>query len=301
MNNNLLAVSRKAASVSIAFGMAFILGLGVPSPSFASGYTPPPEAFEGVGGWAVIDPRTGIVYGVIVADWDETTWAQVKDSSDILTSGYMGCPSPCEFRFQTRATADGNVAGWHGTQTTIDDQGNAIQTNDGSVRFDEVSGHFVIGNQSSDGIKTKQTLVPSKTSRDSDGNGRSMNISSGIVDSQTSKEFSAGDQSATVEVNTSSVLNQRSKVTILLPGLGPDGTVIEYPASDGEQITRDLISILIAQGLTKTETLIDEQSGEQMSSDVLDESDSLVESILNIAQQIASFLGSLLGWSGPVS
>ena len=30
-------------------------------------YTPPPEASQGVGGWAIVHPGTGVVHGVIVA------------------------------------------------------------------------------------------------------------------------------------------------------------------------------------------------------------------------------------------
>jgi hypothetical protein len=306
-----LTSSQKLAKVALSSALALSLSFGVTLPSFANEYAPPPEAFEGVGGWAVVDPRTGEVYGVIVADWDQATWDQVKNTSDILNNGYMGCPSPCEFRFQTRATADGNVAGWHGTQTTIDEDGNARQTNNGSVRYDDASGNFEISNESPDGTKTKQTLVPGKTSRDADGKGRSMNLSSGIVDIRTSKEITSGDQSATVDTYKSNLDDQNLETTIALPGLGSDGTVLKYvfgnrSSADDlfsglDQIKDDLVSILIGKGFTRTETLVDEETSEQNSSEVLDEENSFVASILNVAKEIANFLGSLLGWNQPSS
>jgi len=62
--NKLSGIRRIAAATSL----ALLFSLGIAQPSFAEEYVPPPEAFEGVGGWAVIDPTTGIVYGVIVGD-----------------------------------------------------------------------------------------------------------------------------------------------------------------------------------------------------------------------------------------
>ncbi len=154
-----------------------------PAPVVEPAYTPPPEALEGVGGWAVVDPNTGNVHGVIVCTNDvcgpSGSWGGK------MPIDYMGC-SGCDLRFQTRATADGNVAGWHGTQTEIDSDGNVSQTNDGSVKFNSSDNSFTIENQSVDGngskVKRKQKLVPEKTATDGE------NLSTGIVDIETSFE-----------------------------------------------------------------------------------------------------------------
>ena len=148
-------------------------------------YEPPPEALTGVGGWAVVDPVTGNVHGVIVCTNDvcgpSGSWAGK------LPGEYMGCTN-CNLRFQTRATADGNVAGWHGTQTNVDQNGNATQTNDGSVKWNEPTKNFTIKNSSTDSSNTKvtrtQTLIPEKTA--SDG----KNLYTGIVDINT--EYQSG-------------------------------------------------------------------------------------------------------------
>jgi hypothetical protein len=148
-------------------------------------YEPPAEALTGVGGWAVVDPVTGNVHGVIVCTNDvcgpSGSWAGK------LPGEYMGCTN-CNLRFQTRATADGNVAGWHGTQTNVDQNGNASQTNDGSVTWNEPAKNFTIKNSSTDSSNTKvtrtQTLIPEKTA--SDG----KNLYTGIVDINT--EYQSG-------------------------------------------------------------------------------------------------------------
>ena len=166
-----------------------------PAPVVEPAYTPPPEAFEGVGGWAVVDPNTGNVHGVVVCTADvcgpSGSWG------GRMPHEYMGC-TDCVFRFQTRATADGNVAGWHGTQTEIDSDGNVSQTNDGSVKWNAGDNTFTIENQSVDGngskVKRKQKLVPEKTATDGE------NLSTGIVDIETS--FESEVEQEAVAVNT---------------------------------------------------------------------------------------------------
>lgn len=120
-------------------------------------YTPPPEASKGVGGWAIVHPGTGAVHGVIVATI-ETYYA----NNGRMQIEYMGCPAGCLLRFQTIATSDGNVAGWHGPDVTYD---NSDQT-------------FTIEDmQSNENGSTKITskVTPSKTS--SDG----VNFGTGLV------------------------------------------------------------------------------------------------------------------------
>ena len=294
---------------AIATALTLLLSFGVTQPAFAQEYVPPPEAFEGPGGWAVIDPTTGIVYGVIVGDWNAETWEEVKNTRTV--DGYMGCPAPCELRFQTRATADGNVAGWHGTQTNIDADGNATQTNDGSVRFDQSSGTFQINNQSGDGTTSTQTLVPEKTARDANGQGRSMDLGTGIVDIRTSKKIASGSESASVTTYRSDLSDTTVDAVIALPGLGSDGT-LEYvfgtsgnssaePVNELGQIKTDLISILMGIGFTKSTNSVDEETGEESTAEVLDELNPFVATILNVTQGIVDFFSSLLGLINPAS
>ncbi len=305
MKTNKLSRIQKIAAAT---ALSLLFSFGVAQPSFAEDYVPPPEAFEGPGGWAVIDPTTGIVYGVIVGDWNAETWEEVKNTRTV--DGYMGCPAPCELRFQTRATADGNVAGWHGTQTNVDADGNATQTNDGSVRFDESTGNFQINNQNGDS-SSSQTLVPEKTSRDANGEGRSMDLGTGIVDIRTSKKIVSGSESASVDTYRSDLSDTTVDAVIALPGLGSGGT-LEYvfgsrentslePVSELGQVRTDLISILMGMGFTTTVETVDEETGEESSTEVLDESNTFVSAILTVTQGIADFLSSLLGFMNPVS
>jgi hypothetical protein len=300
--NKLSGIRRIAAATSI----ALLFSLGIAQPSFAEEYVPPPEAFEGLGGWAVIDPTTGIVYGVIVGDWNAETWEEVKNTRTV--DGFMGCPAPCELRFQTRATADGNVAGWHGTQTNVDADGNATQSNDGSVRFDQSTGNFQINNQTGDS-SSSQTLVPEKTSRDANGEGRSMDLGTGIVDIRTTKRIVSGSESATVDTYRSDLSDTTIDAVIALPGLGSEGT-LEYvfgsrentslePVSELGQIRTDLISILMGLGFTKTVESVDEETGEESSTEVLDESNAFVGAIMSVTEGITNFLSSLLGFFSP--
>jgi hypothetical protein len=222
----------------------------------------------------------------------------------------MGCPAPCELRFQTRATADGNVAGWHGTQTNVDADGNATQTNDGSVRFDQSTGNFQINNQTGDS-SSSQTLVPEKTSRDENGEGRSMDLGTGIVDIRTSKKIVSGSESASVDTYRSNLSDTTVDAVIALPGLGSEGN-LEYvfgsrentslePVSEIGQVRTDLISILMGMGFTKTVETIDEETGEVSSTELIDESNTFVSAILTVTQGIVDFLSSVLGFMNPVS
>jgi hypothetical protein len=292
--------------IAAATSLALLFSFGIAQPSFAEEYVPPPEAFEGLGGWAVIDPTTGIVYGVIVGDWNAETWEEVKNTRTV--DGYMGCPAPCALRFQTRATADGNVAGWHGTQTNIDAGGNATQTNDGSVRFDQSTGNFQIINQTGDS-STSQTLVPEKTSRDENGEGRSMDLGTGIVDIKTSKKIVSGSESATVDTYRSDLADTTVDAVIALPGLGSEGT-LEYvfgsrentslePVNELGQIRTDLISVLMGMGFSKTVESLDEETGESSTTEVLDESNAFVGAIMSVTEGIVDFLSSLLGFFSP--
>ena len=306
MKKNKFSGIQKTASAT---ALTLLLSLGVAQVSFAEEYVPPPEAFQGPGGWAVVDPTTGIVYGVIVGDFNEATWEEVKNTRTV--DGFMGCPAPCELRFQTRATADGNVAGWHGTQTNVDSDGNATQTNDGSVRFDQSTGNFQINNRTEDGTTTTQTLVPEKTSRDANGEGRSMDLGTGIIDIRTSKRISSGPVSASVDTYRSNLSDTTVDAAIALPGLGSEGN-LEYvfgtrgntslePVNEVSQIRTDLASILMGMGFTKTVESIDEETGEQRSTEVLDESNAFVITILNVTESIVSFFNSLLGFFNPAT
>ena len=291
MQSKNLAKGSGPVKALVASALALGLAFGSAQSSVAAEYVPPPEAFEGLGGWAVVDPRTGFVYGVIVGNWNEEVWQEVKNTRTI--DGYMGCPGPCVLRFQTRATADGNVAGWHGTQFNVD----GSYLNDGSVRFNELTGTFEINSQSGSGATTQQTLVPSKTSRDVNGEGTSMDINTGIVETTTSATIEAAGESATVRAIRRKSADSTLEGTVSFNGLGPIGTVTinDFDSLGAKSLESSVISILMYQGFTRTETLVNEESGEETSTQVLDNSNSFVNAILQLGQEVGIFLDSLLG------
>lgn len=271
------------------------------APATEPEYVPPPEASEGVGGWAVVDPVTGNVHGVIVGTIDTFRSVEARGG---MGHEYMGCHANCVLRFQTRATADGNVAGWHGTQTHIDSNGNATQSNDGSVRWNAQTRTFSIGGQVPGGTRT-QTLVPERTARDPQG----MDLSTGIVDIETNSRFFAEGQSARVRVFQNDLSSPSSSVTIEFPLWSPEGKPFSYLLRHGwtqdpseselalEGIGQDIDGALMAEGYTKTETLEDPETGETTTVEVLDTTNPLVTALQSVTREVLDFLGSLLGLS----
>lgn len=262
-------------------------------------YVPPPEAAEGVGGWAVVDPETGNVHGVIVGTLDTfNTWGGK------IGQEYMGCTANCVLRFQTRATADGNVAGWHGTSTQIDANGNAVQTNDGSVKWNAQTRTFSIGTQHSGGVTTR-TLVPELTARDS----QRSDLSTGVINIETRALMSADGQSARVRVFQDSLSSPTSLLTIEHPLWSPEAKTFSYLLREGWRqdpsiveetlggIGSDVDEALVADGYTATETVVHEETGETTETVVLDSEDGFVVAIQSVTRQVLDFLGSLFGLS----
>jgi hypothetical protein len=67
------------------------------------------------------------------------------------------------------------------------------------------------------------------------------------------------------------------------------------------QVRTDLISILMGMGFTKTVETIDEETGEESSAEVLDESNAFVGAIMSVTEGIVDFLSSLLGFFSPIN
>jgi hypothetical protein len=254
-------------------------------------YEPPAEAMNGVGGWAVVDPATGNVHGVIVATIDT-----FRERNGVIGHEYMGCASNCVLRFQTRATDDGNVAGWHGTQTNIDANGNASQTNDGSVKWDDTTKNFTIKNSYSDSSKSKvtrtQTLIPEKTS--SDG----KNLHTGIVDINT-------------EYDSSTIAGQRVKGSTKQQNLEDKNSTInvEFPNwSEGKNFTYDNPNLLVDNIDTDVDNELNKDgfttdSNEETSDELVEESEDVifVKAIKALTENVKSFFSSLFGFRTEIA
>ena len=266
-------------------------------PAAEAEYVPPPEAHEGVGGWAVVDPETGNVHGVIVG-----TIETFNSRGGAIGHEYMGCHSNCVLRFQTRATADGNVAGWHGTQTHVDAQGQATQSNDGSVKWNPSTRTFSLNNQVVGGQRS-MTLVPERTARDAAG----MDLGTGIVDIQTNITREAQGQTARVRVFQSDLQDTSSDVSLMFPLWSPEGKTFSYVLGQSwlganqdsraalDQITLDVDGALAADGYTTDESSLDPDTGEEVTETVVDDNNAFVQAIRSVTQSVVEFLGTMFG------
>jgi hypothetical protein len=266
-------------------------------PAAEAEYVPPAEAHEGVGGWAVVDPETGNVHGVIVG-----TIETFNARGGAIGHEYMGCHSNCVLRFQTRATADGNVAGWHGTQTHVDAQGQATQSNDGSVKWNPSTNTFSLNNQVAGG-QSSMTLVPERTARDAAG----MDLGTGIVDIQTNITREAQSQTARVRVFQSDLQDTSSDVSLVFPLWSPEGKTFSYVLGQSwlganqdsqaalDQITLDVDGALAADGYTTDESSLDPDTGEEVTETVVDDNNAFVQAIRSVTQSVVEFLGTMFG------
>ena len=87
-----------------------------------SGTTPPTPVQAAVGGFAIVNPETGVVHGVIVGSID-----YFGGNNRTMGSEFMGCPAGCLIVQQSTADQNGNVAGIHGPNVTYSQERNVFQ------------------------------------------------------------------------------------------------------------------------------------------------------------------------------
>ena len=88
-----------------------------------SGTTAPTPAQSAVGGFAIVNPETGVVHGVIVGSID-----YFGGNNRTMGSEYMGCPAGCLIVQQSTSDQNGNVAGVHGPDVTYNQDRNVFQS-----------------------------------------------------------------------------------------------------------------------------------------------------------------------------
>jgi len=210
-----------------------------PAPEPEPSYTPPPEASEGVGGWAVVNPETGKVHGVIVGTIDT-----YNSRGGEIGHQYMGCHENCVLRFQTRATADGNVAGFHGTDS------------DNSVTWNSNENNFSVKSQSETG-SFEAILEPSLTARDEAG----MDLHTGLIDMKSKNTTSEG-----VEIDQfQSDYLEDVDTKIFFPEWGAEGKLFHYISElqARENIEADVDNELVSEGYTVEQEVIIESINEE--------------------------------------
>ena len=87
---------------------------------------------EPLGGYAVVNPETGVVHGVIVARSSDPF-----QNGGVMPAEYMGCPAGCIIVHQSTADSTGNVIGKRsqdgGNDVTYDSNRNVFQVVETSV------------------------------------------------------------------------------------------------------------------------------------------------------------------------
>lgn len=87
-----------------------------------SGTTAPTPVQAAVGGFAVVNPETGVVHGVIVGSIE-----YFGGNDRTMGHEYMGCPAGCLIVQQSTSDQNGNDAGIHGPNVTYNDNRNVFQ------------------------------------------------------------------------------------------------------------------------------------------------------------------------------
>jgi hypothetical protein len=80
------------------------------------------ETSEEVGGFAIVNPETGVVHGIITGSVE-----YFGGNNRTMISEYMGCPAGCLIVKQSTADQNGNIAGIHGPNVTYNDNRNVFQ------------------------------------------------------------------------------------------------------------------------------------------------------------------------------
>ena len=87
-----------------------------------SGTTPPTPAQSEVGGFAVVNPETGVVHGVIAGSIE-----YFNQNNRTMGSEFMGCVAGCQIIMQSTSDQNGNVVGIYGPNVTYDGGRNVFQ------------------------------------------------------------------------------------------------------------------------------------------------------------------------------
>jgi hypothetical protein len=103
-----------------------------------------------VGGFAIVNPETGVVHGVIVGSIE-----YFGGNDKTMSHEYMGCPAGCLIVQQSTSDQNGNVAGIHGPDVTYNQDRNVFQ----SVQTNTVQSETVTESASNTSATETEVLV----------------------------------------------------------------------------------------------------------------------------------------------
>lgn len=251
-----------------------------PTPAPAENeYVPPPEAFNGVGGWASVDPVTGRVTQVSVADYRNVeNWRAANEIAK--QRGFI-------IVFQTSPSADGNVAGWHGD----------------NVSWDQKNQSFILRNENStNGVSSQSTttITPGVIPGDPESMQKYMTMMTQLetqglyVDS----EGVVRNQRLTGTVENQMVWDEESDqwVTLQFPDSSIEDEVFRFqsPRFVIESFRIDLDESLARAGLN-VEAELEEPAADGNPND---EFPGFIDAVRGLADRIVSFFQTW--WSGPI-
>ena len=250
-----------------------------PTPAPAENeYVPPPEAFNGVGGWASVDPVTGRVTQVSVADYRNVeNWRAANEIAK--QRGFI-------IVFQTSASADGNVAGWHGD----------------NVSWNQENQSFILRNENStNGVSSQSTttITPGVIPGDPESMQKYMKMMTELETQglYVGSEGVVRNQRLTGTVENQMVWDEESDqwVTLQFPDSPIEDEVFRFqsPKFVIESFRIDLDESLAHAGLN-----VEEELEEPVVGDTSDnEFPGFVDAVRGLADRIVSFFQTW--WVGP--
>ena len=246
-----------------------------PAPEPGPAYVPPAEAGEGLGGWAVVDPETGAVYGASPCTID--ICGPEGSLGGKVSEGYMGC-SGCVYRFQSVEDEQGNVSG-------------VFSHDSREVKWNEEENNFSI----KDGMGVTSTLIPEKT----DGRGLLSGVEDIVSKTKTTEEV-------LITEKRQNVYEEDVVTDILFPEWGHEGTLFSYmsrlQAENG--LAEDVDKKLLNEGyfVEKTETFVnvEDETGKQditnTKETVVDEESSFVKSVRAWTKSVFDFFKEIVSY-----
>jgi hypothetical protein len=241
-----------------------------------SEYVPPAEASNGEGGWAVVDPNTGVVHGVTVCTIDvcgpNGSWGGK------MPVEYQGCGNNCVLRFQSQSDGAGGVAGIS-AGTTWD--GDTEKT-------------FTTTSESHQGVTITKTLVPEKTY--SRGNG----FGDGYVDINTRAVVGEKEDNFVINFNDKEFYNYEddSETSLLYTRDGKTIKIFDYIGRQQavNNFQNDVEFFIKEQYPQKNEELAENEGSET----VINEPDPAIEIIRNLASSVMDFFKNVFGMAPMV-
>jgi hypothetical protein len=259
-----------------ASGLAFLLVMGSYTSVFAeeAASEPAPEAEDT---WAVVDPNTGNVLNIIVCTQSMCGTGGVTGGK--LQDGETGIVGDL-VRQGTQATG-----GWR----TDTQYGGGTR-----VTYDRDTKSFDVKHQSGADSSTSFRITPQE--------GQDWKVSD--IGSSTTER--SGDTSATLRTFRFDLQDPTLSATLELPDVG-GGTVLSYaiglrtnePSERPrllDQIAVDVDTLLFEDGYVITETNLDQETGAETTTEVLDSSNDFVVAIREVTSAVVDWLSAQLGF-----